>query len=258
MSPRLRESCHSLAFSSARSLSTDNISFSSFEVLSPYPAHQHHHHNPNHHHLTKYLFQNLPKVLGGSQEPPDYPLPPQPTPSYQGFLLNFTFCPNIFLGQSLRYMYFWPGGAGGSYPPQYLAFTTASPPYHVRSQHLNHLTQAGHLPSSTKLHNSNKLHSSSQHHLPTSHNHNHNQSHTQPYLASSNQTHLMTPALVNSQHLSYGAHNNVQTGHHGHLYTVGHKKKLHLMQSQTLPRLGGQAFPRKWVFLSIAVSLPCC
>ena len=32
MSPRLRGSCHSLAFSSARSLSTDNLSFSSFEV----------------------------------------------------------------------------------------------------------------------------------------------------------------------------------------------------------------------------------
>ena len=32
MSPRLRDSCHSLGFSSVRSLSTDNISFSSFEV----------------------------------------------------------------------------------------------------------------------------------------------------------------------------------------------------------------------------------
>ena len=156
MSPRLRESCHSLAFSSARSLSTDNISFSSFEVLSSYPVHQHHHHlhhNPNHHHLTKYLFQNLPKVLGGSHEPPDYPLPPQPTPSYQGFLPNFTFCPNIFLGQSSKYVILTRRGRRQLSTPVPCLHNRLSPlPRSVRASQPSHPTRP-----STKLDKASQL-----------------------------------------------------------------------------------------------------
>ena len=131
MSPRLRESCHSLAFSSARSLSTDNISFSSFEVLASYPVqqHDHHlHHNPNHHHLTKCLFQNLPKVLGGSHEPPDYPLPPQPTPSYQGFLLNFTFLSQYFSWPKFKVCNFDQEGQEAAIHPSTLPSQPPLPP----------------------------------------------------------------------------------------------------------------------------------
>ena len=132
------------------------------------------------------------------------------------------------------------------YPPQYLAFTTASPPYHIRSTnqinhqpelHQNHQqelhqkhqgppSQLHQLPQSSKLqHLNNSNQSASQLHLPSLGSHQPYLGSTQPYLGSK---------PPSSQ--PYGKPPSSQAYH----------KNFHLMQSQTLPRLGGgQIFPQR-------------
>ena len=107
------------------------------------------------------------------------------------------------------------------YPPHYLAFTTASPPYHIRSSnnHPHHPSKQHpalnhhHLPQPNDQSSNNQLHSVSQLHLPSA-GHQHPES-IQPYLGSQQ---------------PFG------------------NKSFHLMQSQTLPRLGGQPFPRRYFY----------
>ena len=143
------------------------------------------------------------------------------------------------------------------YPSPYLAFTTASPPYHIRSTNqlhpkhrpelhqlhqlqpeLNHLHpkhqpelhQLHQLPPSKLQHINPSNRSASQLHLPSSG--------SQPYLASNNQPYLGSKPT----NQPYGKPSSSQP------YHVKGNKNFHLMQSQTLPRLGGgQTFPRRCI-----------
>ena len=129
------------------------------------------------------------------------------------------------------------------YPSPYLAFTTASPPYHIRSsnhlhpKHQPELHQLHQLPPSKLQHINPSNRSASQLHLPSSG--------SQPYLASNNQPYLGSKPT----NQPYGKPSSSQP------YHVNGHKNFHLMQSQTLPRLGGgQTFPRRCVFPSCC----CC
>ena len=130
--------------------------------------------------------------------------------------------------------WWWTAG----YPPQYLAFTTASPPYHIRSNNQLHLPQK---PQPELLHLPPKHQPTNQLHLPSSklQSSNHHL-HLMPSNHSASQLHLSS-STSSQHHPCLGGKPSSSQPYHGN----NAQKNFHLMQSQTLPRLGGQTFPRR-------------